>query len=62
MRPGLEQILVGQKLTENTTKQERVFRLLSPVFVKQELREARATLGKRLDCITAVRIPAGDLS
>ena len=30
-----------------------VFKLLGPVLVKQELGEARATVGKRLDYITA---------
>lgn len=30
-----------------------VFKLLGPVLVKQELEEARATVGKRLDYITA---------
>lgn len=30
-----------------------VFKLLGPVLVRQELGEARATVGKRLDYITA---------
>ena len=30
-----------------------VFKLLGPVLVKQDLGEARATVGKRLDYITA---------
>ena len=49
------------QLTENIVKEELalldgsnvVFKLLGPVLVKQELGEARATVGKRLDYITA---------
>ncbi|KAL1779521.1 prefoldin subunit 6 [Sigmodon hispidus] len=50
------------QLTENNIVKEElalldgsnaVFKLLGPVLVKQELGEARATVGKRLDYITA---------
>lgn len=50
------------QLTENNIMKEElalldgsnvVFKLLGPVLVKQELGEARATVGKRLDYITA---------
>ncbi|KAM5340234.1 prefoldin subunit 6-like [Glossophaga mutica] len=50
------------QLTENNIVKEElalldgsnvVFKRLGPVLVKQDLGEARATEGKRLDCITA---------
>ncbi|XP_043845715.1 prefoldin subunit 6-like [Dromiciops gliroides] len=50
------------QLTENNIVKEElalldgsnvVFKLLGPVLVKQELGEAQATVGKRLDYITA---------
>lgn len=50
------------QLTENNIVKEElalldgsnvVFKLLGPVLVKQDLGEARATVGKRLDYITA---------
>ena len=49
------------QLTENNIKEELtlldgsnvVFKLLGSILVKQELGEARATVGKRLDYITA---------
>ncbi|KAB0394395.1 hypothetical protein E2I00_013377, partial [Balaenoptera physalus] len=47
------------QLTENNIElalldgSNMVFKLLGPVLVKQELGEARATVGKRLDYITA---------
>ena len=49
------------QLTENIVKEELalldgsyvVVKFLGPVLVKQELGEARATVGKRLDYITA---------
>ena len=49
------------QLTENNMKEELtlldgsnvVFKLLGSILVKQELGEARATVGKRLDYITA---------
>ncbi|XP_004624299.1 prefoldin subunit 6 [Octodon degus] len=50
------------QLTENNIVKEElalldgsnvVFKLLGPVLVRQELGEARATVGKRLDYITA---------
>ena len=50
------------QLTENKIMKEELalldgssvaFKLLGPILVKQELAEARATVGKRLDHITA---------
>lgn len=50
------------QLTENNIMKEElalldgsnvVFKLLGPILVKQELGESRATMGKRLDYITA---------
>lgn len=65
--PDLSKSMSGRQklesqLTENNIVKEElalldgsnvVFKLLGPVLVKQELGEARATVGKRLDYITA---------
>ena len=65
--PDLSKSMSGRQklevqLTENSIMKEElalldgsnvVFKLLGPILVKQELGEAQATVGKRLDYITA---------